>query len=248
MNRQKPSVAVITCSLRADEKLLRTLTSIYRQTNISIASIIVTPDSNIMNCGIGESSKVIIRKEDGVYDAMNAGLAVAEAEYCMFLNSGDQFMRESSVSDLFENIRNQLWGYGAIQRMYPNGKSKSYRFFPYSKFLHKYAIKYVPHPASFVHTETAKRLSGFDLRFNVSADQKMLLQFSQLSRPLIKHGLVSAFSMDGSSASRNYTQINQDFAQFRSSIFKSNTCEFLFRGKSLRLFEHIYNLKKSKDF
>lgn len=245
MNSKIPSISIITCSLYADDKLQSTLSSVNRQEKVNLESIVVTPDNQIKNLMLNENSQVVIQSGRGIYQAMNIGLGMAQSQFCLFLNSGDEFIGTRALSKLLKKVDGHLWGYGGIQRVNSAGKKFSYHFSPYSQTLHKYGLRHVPHPAAILHTETARRLSGFDESYPIAADQKLLLQFSQLSRPIVTRSLIVNFSMGGISSERNFKDVNMDFFQFRNSMFPQNKLDQLFKGKFQSHLENIFQKRKS---
>jgi glycosyltransferase involved in cell wall biosynthesis len=244
MNSNLPTVTVITCSLVADEKLIATLRSVQQQKNVNVENIVISPDRRIEEIEVARNSQRLVRKSNGVYDAMNAGLELATSQFCMFLNSGDSYIGSYSIANLLKNVDGHLWGYGGIKRIHKSGKKSTYRFLPYSQLLHKFGLKYVPHPASFVDTATAKKFAGFDESFPIAADQKLLLQFSLLSKPIVKRHLVVEFDMGGLSSGRNYSEISRDFSEIRDSIHLSNHFEMLSHERVVKVIEKLYYLRK----
>lgn len=245
MNSKIPSISIITCSLYADDELQSTLSSVNRQEDVNLESIVVTPDNQIKNLTLTENSQVLIQSDRGIYQAMNIGLRMAQSQYCLFLNGGDEFVSSRVLSKLLKKVEGHLWGYGGIRRVNSAGKKFRYHFSPYSQTLHKYGLRHVPHPATILHTETARRLSGFDESYPIAADQKLILQFSQLSRPIVTRSFIVNFSMDGVSSERNFNNVNMDFIQFRNSLFPQNKLDRLFSGKFQKLLESIFQKRKS---
>lgn len=222
MNNEVVKITVVTCALQADEELRRTVDSIYSQQNVDCQSIVVTPDENAKKLLWLSKSKVISQKKDGIYSAMNKGLDYVRTEYCLFLNSGDVFAKEDVLYCIYEHVKGSLWGYGSIRRVYADGGEKTYKFLPYLQSLHKYGLRYVPHPATILHTETVRYLRGFDEKYRVSADQKLLLQLSLIQRPKVISKVIVLFSMSGVSSGRRFTEIMRDFSRFRKELFDRN--------------------------
>jgi hypothetical protein len=95
-----------------------------------------------------------------------------------------------------------------------------------------------------VDTATAKKFAGFDESFPIAADQKLLLQFSLLSKPIVKRHLVVEFDMGGLSSGRNYSEISRDFSEIRDSIHLSNHFEMLSHERVVKVIEKLYYLRK----
>lgn len=99
-----PMVSVITITYNAAQTLERTIVSVEAQDYKAIEYIIVdggSTDGTMQIVGRHERSisRCISEPDDGIYFAMNKGLAAATGEYVWFLNAGDEFHSPSSVSD-----------------------------------------------------------------------------------------------------------------------------------------------------
>ena len=243
MNEDEIRITVVTCALQANHELRRTVESIYSQQNIKCQSIVVTPDQNAKKLRWLSKSKIILQKKNGIYSAMNKGLDYVKTDYCLFLNSGDVFVKEDVLHRVYEHVRGSLWGYGSILRVYKDGEVKQYNFHPYFQSLHKYGLRYVPHPATIFHTETIKKLRGFDEEYEVSADQKLMLQFSLIQRPKVIRIATVLFNMNGISSIRSFTEIMRDFSRFRSELFDRNILDARIFSLFWKVMGILYNLR-----
>lgn len=108
---------IITCTYKAENELPRTLESVRKQTYGNIYHIIIdgaSPDktvmialeyANICNEGVdGHTVKIVSEKDNGLYDAMNKALNLAEGDYILFLNAGDAFADDRTLESIAEQI------------------------------------------------------------------------------------------------------------------------------------------------
>ena len=89
-------VTVITINYNNREGLQRTLDSVRKQSVHEFEYIIVDGGSTDGSRELIEENRDIItewvsEKDNGIYNAMNKGVAMASGDYCLFLNSGDVF-------------------------------------------------------------------------------------------------------------------------------------------------------------
>lgn len=105
----QPKYSVITITYNAAKYLERTLQSVTGQSYPGIEYIIVdgastdnTPE--IIRKYREKISLVISEKDNGIYDAMNKGLAAATGDYVWFMNAGDSFFDPDTVSNVTEQI------------------------------------------------------------------------------------------------------------------------------------------------
>jgi glycosyltransferase involved in cell wall biosynthesis len=101
-----PAFSVITINYNNLRGLVRTFESVQQQTARSeIQWIVVDGNSSDGSAEfLQEHASAIdvlcIEKDAGIYDAMNKGLALAEAPYVWFMNSGDIIYREDVAEKL----------------------------------------------------------------------------------------------------------------------------------------------------
>ena len=100
-----PTVSIITITYNAAETLERTITSVERQDYAAIEYIVVDGASTdgtmeIVGRHAATVSKYVSEPDDGLYFAMNKGLAMATGDYVWFVNAGDELYGPTTVSDM----------------------------------------------------------------------------------------------------------------------------------------------------
>jgi len=114
---------------------------------------------------------------------------------------------------------NSLIGYGDIEINNDlTGKNNKYSFRPYSNYLHRLGIKYIPHPATIASADAARKLGGFDLNYKIAADQKLALLLTKTVKPAINHGLIAKFERGGLST-RLPIEIVDDFHNIYNELY-----------------------------
>jgi glycosyltransferase involved in cell wall biosynthesis len=89
-------ISIVTINLNKREGLLRTLESLARQTDREFELIVVdggSTDGSLDVCAQFEPliTRLILEKDDGIYDAWNKGIRAATGELIGLLNSGDEY-------------------------------------------------------------------------------------------------------------------------------------------------------------
>jgi glycosyltransferase involved in cell wall biosynthesis len=219
-----PKFAIITCSLDGRD-LQRTVDSIISQSFRDFEVVIVAPQDNHAAFKFSKKLKESVRStlvndpRYGVYGAMNAGAEVANGEYLIFLNEGDEFNSHKSLELLNNASKKRDWAYGAyIKRSRTFQQDAVYKFNPYSIFLHRFGWKYVPHPASIISRKLFEDLRGFDASETIAADQKLFLKAAQISKPGVTDEVISIFYLGGSS-SRSTLEAMKDSKRISNEIF-----------------------------
>jgi glycosyltransferase involved in cell wall biosynthesis len=116
------SLSIITINLNNFEGLKKTFQSIYplsvnletKIEHIIIDGCSVDGSVDFLNSNVSSGYKLVIEKDYGIFDAMNKGLALANGEYVIFMNSGDQFCDGILTQKFLDNLENVDLLYGNI--------------------------------------------------------------------------------------------------------------------------------------
>ena len=116
----KPKLSVTTIVYNNVKDIERTMLSVINQTYTNIEYIIVDGLSTdgtikVINRYSPNISKLISEKDDGIYDAMNKGLAAATGDYVLFMNSGDEFFARDTVAQVFASAPDADIYYGETE-------------------------------------------------------------------------------------------------------------------------------------
>lgn len=123
-----PLVSIVTINFNNKSGLAKTFQSVFNQSNISdVEYIVIDGGSNDGSVDlIKESSDKIAywcsEKDNGIYDAMNKGLAKSTGKYIWFMNSGDSIHSNITIENL-SPLMNQNFDiiYGETMMVDPQG-------------------------------------------------------------------------------------------------------------------------------
>lgn len=177
MNTSLPKISIVTVVYNGDSVIEDTIKSVLAQDYPNIEYWVVDGAStdNTVNIVSKYSSqlKFISEADKGVYDAMNKGIDKAEGEWILFMNAGDHFYSQASISDVFKNniAENYSVVYGDAEFRLKNiayiseasQEVSSDRYMPFS------------HQAAFTRANVAKQ-TKFDLDYKIAADTAFFLQ------------------------------------------------------------------------
>ncbi|MBQ0075356.1 MAG: glycosyltransferase [Prevotella sp.] len=175
--------SIITCTYNAAEVLQRTLDSVARQTYPNIEHIIVDGASKDNTMAMVADYKlssphpltIISERDKGLYDAMNKGIQLAKGDYIVFLNAGDIFPSEQTISqELIGGESKELPGvlYGNTDIVNEKGEFLYHRRLQPPKHLSWRSFKngmLVCHQSFYARTSIAKQ-TPYDLHYRLSAD------------------------------------------------------------------------------
>ena len=100
-----PLFSIITVTWNAADVIAHTLESVQRQTNTDYEMLIIDGASTDKTLDIVREASiaslhVFSEPDNGLYDAMNKGIARAQGRYLIFLNAGDAFASDTVLARL----------------------------------------------------------------------------------------------------------------------------------------------------
>lgn len=183
-------ISIITATYNSEKTLATTIDSVLRQTHHDIEHIIVDGGSSDSTIEIARSYadrygdgrlKIISEPDNGIYDAMNKGLAMATGDIVGILNSDDFFTTPTVVEKLEREFRHDATleaVYGDIAYVDPGDINRVVRYYSSESFRRwKMRMGFMPaHPSFYCRREIYDRFGNFDLDFKVAADFENLLR------------------------------------------------------------------------
>jgi glycosyltransferase involved in cell wall biosynthesis len=185
--------------------LQKTFDSVFAQTFKDFEYI-------VMDGGSKDGSKEIIEKnadkinywvsekDKGVYNAMNNGIAKADGEYLLFLNSGDHLIHENILQEVVVNLSAGIV-YGNILLVESDAKSWTGHYPDKLSFqsLMEFAL---PHSASFIKRAVFEKVGLYDENMKICSDWKFFLDAVAKHNVSYKHldKTISVFYLDGMSS------------------------------------------------
>lgn len=196
------TISIITATLNAAHTLPNTLDSILAQDYAHIEHIIIDGKSSDDTLALIESYRpkyhkkgyelrVSSQKDNGIYDAMNRGLALASGEIVGFLNA-DDFFAHSKVASLI------AWGFSKptddVQIVYADivfvdtnlVPIRTFSAKPYRKNAFRFGF-HPPHPSFYATKQAYQTYGGFNPKYTIASDYELMLRF------LEKHNLKSLY-------------------------------------------------------
>lgn len=194
--------SVITCTYNAQDVLQRTLDSVARQTYTGVQHLIIDGASKddtmrlVMDydekCKASDHDVLIVSaKDDGLYDAMNKGIALAKGEYLVFLNAGDTFHADDTLEKIAAQVEDNAVGviYGNTDVVDNDGHFLHVRRLQPPEKLTWKSFRHgmlVCHQAFYARTDIAKAVK-YNLRYKLSADVDWCIRVMKAAQ---KKGLV----------------------------------------------------------
>lgn len=172
-----PLISVVTVVYNAEQQLEETIKSVINQSYSNIEYVIVDGGSTDRTLDIirkHECSLSYWRSEpdDGLYDAMNKGIALCTGDIVGIINAGDKYAADAllEVANIYRDNPNSII-MGAC-RAFIN--DESHRWVIESAKVDKLPYKMVPHPSVFVPLRIYRSAGLFDTSFKISSDYDLL--------------------------------------------------------------------------
>lgn len=185
----EPLISIITITYNAADTLPSTMRSVAEQTCRNFEHIIIDGASTDDTLSIARSNgtrqtRILSETDNGLYDAMNKGLRMAEGKYVIFLNAGDTF-HDSNSLELYADAAtsNPDIIYGDTDIVGSDGKFMRHRHLNApEKLTHKSFSKgmLICHQAFMMRRELAPL---YDTDYRFSADYKWTLECISLTTP-----------------------------------------------------------------
>jgi len=179
------TISIITATYNSAITIRDTLKSVASQEYSNVQHIIIDGLSKDNTLSIVRDfphvNSVISEKDNGIYDAMNKGIARVTGDIVGILNSDDFFFDNnvlSKVATVFQTTGCDAL-YGDLLYVDQVDTDKVIRYWksgPYKPGAFKWGWM-PPHPTFFVKRELYEKWGNFDLRLKTSADYELMLRF-----------------------------------------------------------------------
>lgn len=124
---EKPFVSIITVVYNSEQLLENTIKSVTSQTSTDYEYLVIDGNSKDGTLAIIQNYDLQINywtseADQGLYDAMNKGLALAKGKYVLFLNSGDLLNSADTTGQLKEKSKDADIIFGETNLIDSTGK------------------------------------------------------------------------------------------------------------------------------
>ena len=176
-------VSVITATYNRDTTVVRALSSIKSQTYTDIQIVVVdgaSQDNTVLLVSpmLGYNDILQSEPDQGIYDALNKGLALAEGDIIAFLHSDDLYFDNDVISKVVEIFSDDSVDvvYGDVCFFSGSNVTKTMRRYRSDKLSKKNLAwgKMPAHPAMFIRRRIYKEIGFFETNFKIAADYEFL--------------------------------------------------------------------------
>jgi glycosyltransferase len=188
-------VSIITATYNSAATVSDTLLSVQKQTYPAIEHIIIDGLSNDNTLqivsGFNHVHQVVSEKDEGIYDAMNKGIAYTTGDIIGILNSDDFYADENIIEKVVQIFNTTKCDavYGDlvfVDAVQTNKVSRKWIAGGYNEelFLKGWMP---PHPTFFVRKEIYNQFGKFITTLKSSADYELMIRFLYLHKIKVKY-------------------------------------------------------------
>lgn len=177
---ESPDVTVITICKNAGEDLNRTCKSVLNQTGVKIQFLIqdaVSTDGTLSHLSSLQDPRIDLVSEPdaGIYDAMNRAFKRVQGKWCIYLNAGDCFYSNESLSKILAEAETDE-NTDVFAFAYYNEFDKTITVHP--RIISRYFLyrNGICHQTQLWKTEVLSKYLPFDQTYQILADQHILLR------------------------------------------------------------------------
>ena len=169
-----PLLSIITINRNNANGLDKTIQSVINQSYEDFEYIVIDGNSTDHSIDIIKkyNSNInywVSETDKGIYNAMNKGIAKANGNYVLFLNSGDYLVNNDVLKSVFEKQQTADIIYGNMQIDWGNGKITSGKMPDKITFKQMY-IDTLWHPVSFIKKTLFDKYGLYNETYKVVAD------------------------------------------------------------------------------
>lgn len=179
MTHDAPSITVVTASYNALDGLRRTVESVATQSYSNIQHVIVDGGSSDGTveylASLGGGPQWLSERDDGIADALNKGIALADGDWVIVLQADDTFLDEESLARAVRHLRSDH-DIVSMQVLltYPEGGSRIRKTRPFTVLTDLRMTN--PHQGMFCRRELFNRIGLFDTSYRIALDYEFLLR------------------------------------------------------------------------
>lgn len=189
-------VTIITVVLDNMAFIRDAIESVVSQDNVTVQYIVIDGGSNDGSLEVIKSfgdkiSIVVSEPDEGMYDAMNKGLALATGDVIGFLNADDFYANANvlaQVSQAFKNTGCEVL-YADLDYVSRTNKEQVVRKWRSGAFNRpSFKLGWMPpHPTFFAKKEIYERLGGYNNQLQTAADYELMLRFCYFNQTKVSY-------------------------------------------------------------
>ena len=179
-------ISVVTATYNAAATLAESLGSVARQTHRDIEHWVIDGGSVDQTRQIVEDHRTrlagfVSEPDNGIYDALNKGIARATGDVVGFLHADDFYAGDDALATIAATFADPAVDavYGDLTYVDRVDPTRVVRYWKAGELSREKLARgwMPPHPTFYVRRSVYQRLGGFDTRYRISADYDAVVRF-----------------------------------------------------------------------
>ena len=182
-------VSIITATFNSENTIVSCMQSVIQQSypnteyliidgNSSDATLDIVKDKQINYPNV--NFKIVSEPDNGIYDALNKGIALATGDVIGFVHSDDMLATDTILSEIVKTFENKALDgvYGDLQYVSQSNTNQVIRNWKSNPF-HSKLLKqgWMPaHPTLFLKRSVYEKYGNFDTSYKIAADYDFMLR------------------------------------------------------------------------
>jgi glycosyltransferase involved in cell wall biosynthesis len=186
------NISIITVCYNSEKTIRDTIESVLSQKFEHIEYIVIDGGSTDRTMAIvrefgNRIAHVVSEPDNGIYDAMNKGIALATGDVIGILNSDDFYDADTAIASVVEAFNREPAAdmvFGDVVFVLPEALQKVCRYY-YAGHFKPRKLRYgwmPPHPATFVKRELYARYGLYNTSLKIAADYEMFVRWLLVNR------------------------------------------------------------------
>ena len=190
-------ISIITVVRNNKETIRDAIESVLSQNYENVKYIIIDGNSidgtvEIIRSYANKIDKFVSEKDNGLYDAMNKGINIADGDIIGFLNSDDLYID----SDVLSKVAREFIAQPSLDACYADlvyvdhgSTSRVIRYWKSSKFSLGLFSKgwSPPHPTFFVSRRVYEKFGNFNIQYHIASDIELMIRFLEVYKIDVKY-------------------------------------------------------------
>jgi glycosyltransferase involved in cell wall biosynthesis len=245
--------SIITVVFNNESTILDAVKSVVMQSYAHVEYLVIDGQSTdgtldrLKECK-GAVTRLISEPDNGIYDAMNKGIALATGDIIGFINA-DDFYASSDVLAVVASAYESSGAdccYGDLCYVHQDDIAKTKRYWRSAPFAPGMFDRgwCPPHPTFFARREVYARQGGFDLSFKIAADFELMARYLEVAH-ITSHYIpkVLVKMRLGGTTNRLLSNIFKQNMEIRRALSKigrqSSLISFLFNKLLIRVLQFV---------
>jgi glycosyltransferase len=181
-----PRISIVTVVFNRAATVADALRSVQAQRYDEVEHVVVDGASEDGTLDVIEahrvpSMRVVSEPDEGIYDALNKGMALATGDVLGLMHSDDAYADGDVLADVARCFEDESVDavYGDLEYVAAEDPTRVVRFWSAGDFSETRLRRgwMPPHPTLFVRRAVIERLGGYDTSFRIAADYDAILRW-----------------------------------------------------------------------